>query len=189
VFKSSKRKNQIGRTGVRFIDPCWAALAILATLVVHPHAGSAQTEPYPTKPVRLISDSAAGSATDASARILADKLSAIWGQQVLVMNQPGAGGGISARVAAQSAPDGYTLYMPATSPFLALPGGPGVAPNLPLELPRDFAPIGYVLQQPLFIGASHKSGIASIDELITHAQRRSPARSTTPPQGVAGSRI
>jgi Uncharacterized protein conserved in bacteria len=78
---------------------------------------------------------------------------------VLTVNQPGAGGGISARVASQAAPDGYTLYMPATSPFLALPGAPGVAPNLPLELPRDFAPIGFILQQPLFIGASHKSGI------------------------------
>jgi len=131
-------------------------------LVAHPPVTAAQNEPYPAKPVRLISDSAAGSATDASARILADKLSAIWGQQVLVVNQPGAGGSISARVAAQSAPDGYTLYMPATSPFLALPGAPGVAPNRPLELPRYFAPIGYVLQHPLFILASHKSEITSI---------------------------
>ncbi len=150
----------------------WPAIAIIAALVTHAPSATAQTEPYPTKPVRLISNSAAGSATDASARILADRLSAIWGQQVLVMNQPGAGGGISARVAAQSAPDGYTLYMPATSPFLALPGGPGVAPNLPLELPRDFAPIGYVLQQPLFIGASHKSGITSIGELIARAKEK-----------------
>ena len=173
---------------MRVINPCWAVLAIVASLVAHPHAGCAQTEPYPTKPVRLIGDSAAGSATDTSARILADKLSAIWGQQVLVINQPGAGGGISARIAAQSAPDGYTLYMPATSPFLALLGGPGVAPNLPLELPRDFAPVGYVLQQPLFIGASHKSGITSIGELIAR-QRRSRARSTTRRPDAAGSRI
>ena len=52
--------------------------------------------------------------------------------------------------------------MPATSPFLTLPGASGVSPNLPLELPRDFASIGFMLQQPLFIGASHKSGINSI---------------------------
>src|SRR4029077_19998660 len=129
-------------------------------------------EPYPAKPVRLISDSAAGSATDASARILADKLSAIWGQQVLLVNQPGAGGSISARVAAQSAPDGYTLYMPATSPFLALPGAPGVAPNLPIELPRDFVSISFVLQQPLFIGVSHKSGITSLSQLIALAKQK-----------------
>ena len=89
--------------------------------------------------MRIIVDSAAGSANDATARILADKLSQIWGQQVLTLNQPGAGGGISAKVASQSPNDGYTLYLPATSPFLTLPGAPGVAPNLPIELPRDFA--------------------------------------------------
>jgi tripartite-type tricarboxylate transporter receptor subunit TctC len=155
---------------VRLKSPFWAAVVIATGLLAHPPSAAAQNESYPTKVVRLISDSAAGSATDASARILADKISAIWGQQVLVMNQPGAGGGISARVASQSAPDGYTLYMPATSPFLALPGAPGVAPNLPLELPRDFAPVGYVLQQPLFIGASHKSGINSIGDLIARAK-------------------
>src|SRR5882672_12767499 len=130
----------------------------------------AQTIDYPSKPVRLVIDSAAGSANDATARVLADRLSAIWGQQVLTLNQPGAGGGISARVASQSPNDGYTLYLPATSPFLALPGAPGVAPNLPIELPRDFVSIGFVLQLPLFIGASHKSGIADLAQLIERAK-------------------
>src|SRR6478609_1136348 len=157
---------------VRILTAGWTAVVIAAGLAALPAPAMAQNEPYPSKVVRIISDSAAGSATDASARILADTLSAIWGQQVLTVNQPGAGGGISARVASQAAPDGYTLYMPATSPFLALPGAPGVAPNLPLELPRDFAPIGYVLQQPLFIGASHKSAITSIPELIARAKER-----------------
>lgn len=131
-----------------------------------------QSESFPSKPVRIVVDSAAGSANDATARILADKLGQIWNQQVLTLNQPGAGGGISARVAATSPADGYTLYMPATSPFLALPGGPGVAPNLPIELPRDFVSIGFVLQQPLFIGASHASGITSMPQLIALAKQR-----------------
>src|SRR5436853_7332744 len=116
---------------------CTIALLCLASL------SAARSEEYPSKPVRLVVDSAAGSANDATARILADKLSRIWGQQVLTLNQPGASGGISARVAATSPPDGYTLYMPATSPFLALPGAPGVAPNLPLELPRDFVSVAF----------------------------------------------
>ncbi|MGB7832504.1 MAG: tripartite tricarboxylate transporter substrate-binding protein, partial [Xanthobacteraceae bacterium] len=157
---------------MRILTAGWTAVVIAAGLAALPAPAMAQNEPYPSKVVRIISDSAAGSATDASARILADRLSAIWGQQVLTVNQPGAGGGISARVASQAAPDGYTLYMPATSPFLALPGGPGVAPNLPLELPRDFAPIGFILQQPLFIGASHKSGITSIGDLIERAKEK-----------------
>jgi tripartite-type tricarboxylate transporter receptor subunit TctC len=131
-----------------------------------------QGDSYPSKPVRIVVDSAAGSANDATARILADKLGSIWNQQVLTLNQPGAGGGISARVAATSPADGYTLYLPATSPFLALPGGPGVAPNLPIELPRDFVSISFVLQQPLFIGVSHKAGINNLAELIAQAKQR-----------------
>jgi len=132
----------------------------------------AQSDGYPSKPVRIVVDSAAGSANDATARILADKLGKIWNQQVLTLNQPGAGGSLSARVAATSPADGLTLYMPATSPFLALPGAPGVAPNLPLELPRDFASIGFVLQQPIFIGASHKSGITTLQQLIALAKEK-----------------
>jgi tripartite-type tricarboxylate transporter receptor subunit TctC len=132
----------------------------------------ALAQEYPDKPVRIVVDSAAGSANDATGRILADKLNKLWNQQVVILNQPGAGGSISARVAASAPPDGYTLYMPATSPFLALPGAPGVAPNLPIELPRDFASISFVLQQPLFIGASHKSGINSIADLIARAKQK-----------------
>jgi tripartite-type tricarboxylate transporter receptor subunit TctC len=56
--------------------------------------------------------------------------------------------------------------------FLAQAGGPGVAPNLPIELPRDFAAIGFVLQQPIFVAASPKSGINSIPELIARAKQK-----------------
>ncbi len=136
-------------------------------------AGAARAQAnYPTKPVRIVVDSAVGSANDVTGRILADKLGRIWGQQVVTFNQPGAGGGISARVAASAPADGYTLYMPATSVFLALHGAPGVAPNLPVELPRDFAAIGFVLQQPIFIAASPKSGIASIADVIARAKAK-----------------
>ena len=152
----------------------WSSLALASfwLLVAGATSGAGAQEGYPSKPVRIVVDSAAGSANDATARILADKLGKIWSQQVLTLNQPGAGGGISARVAATSPADGYTLYLPATSPFLALPGAPGVAPNLPIELPRDFVSISFVLQQPLFIGASHKSGITSLPQLIALAKER-----------------
>ena len=151
----------------------WHDVAV-AWLVAIAAAGDAQAQvaDYPSKPVRIVVDSAAGSANDATARILADTLGKIWKEQVLTLNQPGAGVGLSARLAATSSADGYTLYMPATSPFLALPGATGVAPNLPIELPRDFASIGFVLQQPLFIGASHKSGITSLPELIALAKQK-----------------
>jgi len=148
-----------------------ASLASLGSAALSRRQARAQSG-YPTKPVRIVVDSAVGSANDVSARILADQLGKIWNEQVIILNQPGAGGGISARVAAASPNDGYTLFLPATSVFLALPGGPGVAPNMPVELPRDFAAIGHVLQQPIFIAASPKSGIASIPDLIARAKAK-----------------
>jgi tripartite-type tricarboxylate transporter receptor subunit TctC len=143
---------------------------VAASLCLAAAAANAESD-YPSKPVRIVVDSAAGSANDATSRIIADKLSRMWKEQVVTLNQPGAGGGISAKVASQSPNDGYTLYLPATSPFLALTGAPGVAPNLPIELPRDFESIAFVLQQPLYIGASHKSGIDSIAKLIEMAKK------------------
>jgi tripartite-type tricarboxylate transporter receptor subunit TctC len=168
---SKLRRNAVRR-------PEWiklGALALLAALVSAAGviSGARAQSGYPDKPVRIVVDSAVGSANDVTARIIADQLGKIWSQQVVIFNQPGAGGSISARVAASAPNDGYTLYMPATSVFLALPGGPGVAPNLPVELPRDFAAIGFVLQQPIFIAASPKTGINSIAELIARAKAKS----------------
>jgi len=149
------------------------SLALLARFSSAGLAGEAHAQSaYPNRPVRMVLDSAVGSANDVMGRILGDKLGQNWGQQVIILNHPGAGGGISARVAASAPADGYTLYIAATSTFLALHGGRGVAPNLPVELPRDFATIGFVLQQPLLIAASLKSGINSIAELIERAKEK-----------------
>jgi tripartite-type tricarboxylate transporter receptor subunit TctC len=153
------------------MKPHWIAIALAALSIVAATDARAQSD-YPNKPVRIVVDSAPGSANDAALRILGDRLSRIWNQQVITLNQPGAGGGISARVASEAPNDGYTLYMPATSPFLSLPGAPGVAPNLPIELPRDFAAISIVLEQPLYIGASHKSGINTIADVIRMAKEK-----------------
>jgi tripartite-type tricarboxylate transporter receptor subunit TctC len=129
----------------------------------------AQAESYPNRPVRIVSDSAAGSAVDVGLRIIADALSQHWGQQVIVANHPGAGGAISARVAAEAVPDGYTLYAPALSVFLTLPGK---APGLPLELPRDFLPVGFTADQPMSIGVSPKLGVGTLPELIALAKKK-----------------
>jgi tripartite-type tricarboxylate transporter receptor subunit TctC len=90
---------------------------------------------YPDKPVTIISDSAPGSTPDVDTRFVAEAFTKMWGQQVVVVNHPGANGSIGARAAADATPDGYTLYMPVLSTFAALPT---VAPNLPLKLPATF---------------------------------------------------
>ncbi len=101
-------------------------------------------------------------------RIVAAALDKIWGQQAVVVNHPGANGSIAARAASEAAPDGYTLYSPALSTFLALPT---VAPNLPVKLPRDFLPIGFIADQPMFIAVDPKSGITTLPQLIDRAKK------------------
>src|SRR5580693_6704892 len=107
-----------------------AALCLLAL----PAATSAfaQATKYPEKAVMIISDAGAGASPDVATRIVADGLSKLWGQQAVVVNHPGANGSIAARAASEALPDGYTLYSPALSTFVALPT---VAPNLPVKLP------------------------------------------------------
>jgi tripartite-type tricarboxylate transporter receptor subunit TctC len=132
-------------------------------------ADAAVAQDYPSRPVRIISDSAPGSSVDVTMRMIGDRLGQAWGQQVVAVNQPGAGGAISARAAAEAAPDGYTLYMPALSVFL---NSPGRAANLPLELPRDFLPIGSVSEQPMFISVDPALGAKTLAELIALAKAR-----------------
>ncbi len=139
-------------------------------LMTLPVAGAAfaQSGDYPSKPVTLICDSAPGSAPDIDARFTAEGLTKIWGTQVIVANHPGANGSIAARFASQAIPDGYTLFMPALSTFASLPS---VAPNLPLRLPRDFVPIGFTIENPMFIAVNPTLGINTLPELIAHAKK------------------
>jgi tripartite-type tricarboxylate transporter receptor subunit TctC len=141
----------------------------LALLVAGFSAGPARAEDYPARPVRLITDSAAGSAIDATARIVADGLTRTLGQQVVVVNTPGAGGSIAARAAAQATPDGYTLYMPSFSAFVAEPGAAG---NLPIQAPRDFIPIGYLSGGPMFITAASWLKVKTLADLIALAKSK-----------------
>ncbi|MFY9760848.1 MAG: tripartite tricarboxylate transporter substrate-binding protein, partial [Xanthobacteraceae bacterium] len=101
-------------------------LAMTAATAAH-----AQADSYPNKAVTIISDAAPGSTPDVDARFVAEGLTKAFGQQFIVVNHPGANGSIAARAASEAIPDGYTLFMPALSTFVALPS---IAPNLPLQL-------------------------------------------------------
>jgi tripartite-type tricarboxylate transporter receptor subunit TctC len=129
----------------------------------------AQAQPYPSKPVTIIADSAAGSTPDVVLRLIADRLGRIWGQQVVAVNHPGAGGSIAARIAADAPRDGYTLYMPVLSTFVALPGA---IPNLPIRLPRDFVAIGFGAENPMFVAVTPSLGISKLSDLIARAKAR-----------------
>lgn len=140
------------------------ALAILGAATAH-----GQTGPYPNKPVQILADSSAGSAPDVALRFVADRLAQVWNQQVLVVNRPGAGGSLAARAASEAPPDGYTLYQPVLSTFVVLQPA---APNVPLHVPKDFLPIGFVAENPMFFAVSPSLGVASLPELIALAKKR-----------------
>jgi tripartite-type tricarboxylate transporter receptor subunit TctC len=145
----------------------WLGLAGLC-LVTLPAASTARAQGYPDKPVTIIADTAPGATPDVDARFVAEGLSKMWGQQVVIINHPGANGSIAARIATAAVPDGYTLFMPALSTFVALQS---VAPNLPLMLPRDFVPIGYTAENPMFFAVTPSLGVSTLPDLIALAKK------------------
>ncbi|HEY4922743.1 MAG TPA: tripartite tricarboxylate transporter substrate binding protein [Xanthobacteraceae bacterium] len=140
----------------------------VAAVVLLALPAAAWAQAYPDKPVTIISDAAAGASPDVATRFIADGLGRLWGQKVIVLNRPGANGSIGARAAAEAVADGYTLYAPTLSTFVALPT---VAPNLPVRLPRDFLPIGFIADQPMFIAVNPSLGIATLPQLIERAKQ------------------
>jgi tripartite-type tricarboxylate transporter receptor subunit TctC len=153
--------------GRRFLL-CGVAGLWLLTALPAP-AARAQAGNYPdSKAVTIICDAAAGATPDVDARFVAAGLSKQLGQQVIVVNHPGANGSIAARAASEAIPDGYTLFMPALSTFVALPS---VAPNLPIKLPRDFLPIGYTAENPMFFAVNPSLGVSTLPELIALAKK------------------
>ena len=140
--------------------PAWLLAALVA---LSASAGLAEAEDYPTQPVKLITQGAAASGPDVIARIVFDQFGRLWGQQVVILNTPGAAGSAAARQAAVSQPDGYTLYMPAASTFIVMPE---MFPTFPVDIYRDFDRIGLVAEQPFVIAVSPSLGVNSLPELV-----------------------
>ena len=131
--------------------------------------GTARAQAFPTGPVKIIVGVGPGSSADIICRLVADHLSRVWGQQAIVLNQPGAGGAISIRAAGSSPPDGATLFMSLASNYVLLPQ---MQETLPFNVARDFVPIGFVGDQPLVITAAPALGVNSLAEFITLAKKR-----------------
>jgi tripartite-type tricarboxylate transporter receptor subunit TctC len=146
----------------------WIGLAVFG-LLGWAACADAQAVKYPEKPVTIISDAPPGSTPDVDARFIADGLSKVWGQQAVIINHAGANGSIAARAASEATPDGYTLFMPALSTFVALKS---IAPNIPIRLPRDFLPIGFTAENPMFVAVNPALGVSSLPELIALAKKQ-----------------
>jgi tripartite-type tricarboxylate transporter receptor subunit TctC len=134
-------------------------LVALALLTVA-HAALAQG--YPGKPIRMIVPFAAGGPTDVIARIVAQKLSEAWGQQVVTENQPGAGGNIGVVAAAKAAPDGYTVLAVSTG-FLV---NPSMYARVGYDPINDFSPITLVASSPNIVFVNPAVPAKTLKELI-----------------------
>ena len=129
-------------------------------------AVSAQAQEYPTKPIRIVVPYPAGGSADLLPRIFAEKLSAKWGQPVLVENRPGAGGNIGAEFAYKAEPDGYTLFATAPGPLV-------VNQNLFRKLafdPAQFVPVSVMAAIPNVFLINPKVPARNVDELIVYAR-------------------
>ena len=136
---------------------------LAAALSLFTLCGSYAAEPqYPSRPVRLIVPFPPGGPTDVVARILAQKLTEAWGQQVVVDNRSGAGGNIGMGLAAGAAPDGYTILLVSSS-FVA---NPGLYTKIPYDPHKSFAPVSKLVAAPHAFFSHPSQPVKSVPELV-----------------------
>jgi tripartite-type tricarboxylate transporter receptor subunit TctC len=148
----------------------WSAVILLAGVTTL--CTTAFSQEYPARSVTLIVPYAAGGGNDAMARVVADKMGASLGQQIVIENRGGAGGSIATRQVARATPDGYTLGLGGTG-TLAI--DPTLYPNVGYDPRRDFAPIGLIATSALVVLVNSRVPVATLNDLIALA-RNEPGR-------------
>jgi tripartite-type tricarboxylate transporter receptor subunit TctC len=146
----------------------FAALASVAVLSVAEVAAQTAGD-FPNRPIRIIVPQAAGSGVDLQARVLAQKMGELWGQQGVVENRPGANAIVGMEAGAKANPDGYTLIY---APVSAVTTNAFIYKKLPYDPVRDFAPITQTTANPLGAVVNPASGIKSIKHLVEQAKAK-----------------
>ncbi len=131
-------------------------------------AGPAQGQEFPTKPVRMVIPFTPGSASDIVGRLVARKLSEMWGQPVVVDNRAGAGGSIGSAVVTKSAPDGYTLLVSTNAHAV----NPAIYKNLPYDTLKDFTNLAPLAAHPnvFIVGPQH--GFKTLADFLAAAKAK-----------------
>jgi tripartite-type tricarboxylate transporter receptor subunit TctC len=137
---------------------------------------------YPSKPIRIVVPYPPGGTSDILARSVGERLSAAWGQPVLVDNKPGANGNVGAEIVARAAPDGYTVLL-ADIGSLAI--SPSVYPTLPFDPAKDFAPVTLVAYSPHILVVHPAVPVNNAQELIALAKAK-PGKLNFAVSGVGG---
>jgi tripartite-type tricarboxylate transporter receptor subunit TctC len=131
-----------------------ALASVVALICIAAAAGESPAQTYPARPVRLVVPFGAGGPTDVIARIVAQKLSEAWGQQVYTENIPGAGGNTGVATVARAAADGYTMLVVSTG-FMV---NPSMYAKIPYDPVKDFAPVTLVAAPQRRFGQSRLCG-------------------------------
>jgi tripartite-type tricarboxylate transporter receptor subunit TctC len=131
------------------------------------HASHAQQGPYPNRPIRYIVPFPAGGSADGIARIMAQQLTQVMGQQWLVDNRPGADGVLAAGIVIKAAPDGHTVFFGSNTPMSA---GPALRKVPPYDPVKDFTAIGMIGHFTFFVFSSPTLPAKTLGELIDHAR-------------------
>ena len=139
-------------------------LAFVAAALV---SVAVQAQSWPTKPVKFIVPFPPGGATDISARMLGEQLSRIWGQQVVIENRGGAGGGVGAAEAARATPDGYTLFFPSGSVVTA---NQHIYAKMAYNPEKDFVPVTNVVTGPQVLTVPANSPFKTVKDLIDYGK-------------------
>jgi tripartite-type tricarboxylate transporter receptor subunit TctC len=142
-----------------------AIVAIAVGLVASINSASAQN--YPTRAITLVIPFAPGGSTSIVGRGIADKMSELLGEKVVVDNRPGAGGTVGTRAVAKSEPDGYTLVLGYTG-TLAI--GPSLYKSVGYDPRKDFAPIGLIGNAPNSLVVNPSFPAKTVAELIAYAK-------------------
>jgi tripartite-type tricarboxylate transporter receptor subunit TctC len=135
---------------------------------------------YPSRPITLVVPYAAGGGNDIMARVAADKMSPVLGQQIVIENRGGAGGSIATRAVAKAAPDGYTLVLGGTG-TLAI--NPSLYNNVGYDPRKDFEPVGLIGTSALVLVVHPSVPAKDIKELIAYA-KANPRKLTYASAGV-----
>ena len=151
-----------------FLCTCTALACAFALL----GPAAAQTD-YPSKPLRVIVPFPPGGASDTLGRMVAQHLSAAWGQSAIVENRPGAGGNIGAEVGAKAPADGYTLTLAAAG-FMAV--NPSLYPKLSYDSATDFQPVSLLVRAPLLLVVNPAKVEASNVREFVQLTKRQPGK-------------
>src|SRR5258708_3153250 len=142
-------------------------MAFAAALLVA-GAGPSFAE-YPDRAIQIVVPYTPGGTVDLLARMLGPRLTAAWGQPVVILNRPGAGGSVGAEVVAKSAPDGYTLFISTNSPLTT---NLALYPSLGYEPLRDFEPVILAGENALVLAANPKLPVKTVKDLIALAKSK-----------------